>query len=101
MSGQAVTVNILGRNYRLTIGSEDEQHLREAANMINAQAKLYGQHYSYNDNQDLLSMVALSKITELLKIQSNLKYKDTTLIDKLNSIDSVLDSYLHPAQNSL
>lgn len=101
MEQQSVTVEIMGRSYKLTIPATDEKALRNAAQVINEQAKLYGKHFNYKDHQDLLTMAALSKVTELIKIQENLKYKDKELIEKLTEIDSVLEAYLHPAQNSL
>ncbi len=57
--------------------------------------------YAYNDHQDLLAMVALTQITQLTKIQNSLRYKDTDLAQKLQSIDSVLNGILHPDLNSL
>lgn len=97
----AASVTILGRTYRLRVAAEDEEALRKAAETIEAQAKNYGGMYAYNDHQDLLAMVALTQITQLTKIQNSLKYKDTDLAQKLQSIDSVLEGILHPTQNSL
>ena len=68
---------------------------------IEGQAKQYGSMYAYNDHQDLLAMVALTQITQLTKIQNSLRYKDTDLAQKLQSIDSVLDGILHPVESSL
>ena len=91
----------MGRTYKLRVAAEDEEVLRKAADAIEAQAKSYGSMYAYNDHQDLLAMVALTQITQLTKIQNNLRYKDTDLAQRLLSIDKVLDGILHPAQNSL
>ena len=97
----SASVNILGRTYRLRVAPEDESALRKAAEAIEAQAKSYGMQYAYNDHQDLLAMVALTQITQLTKIQNSLRYKDTSLAQRLQSIDCVLDKILHPTQNSL
>lgn len=96
-----VTVKILDRTYRLRIGKDSEQSLRQAAELIDTQAGMYGKNFAYQDHQDLLAMVALSQTTELVKMQDNLKFKDKELIDKLAEVDSVLESHLHPAQDSL
>lgn len=101
MESTTVTVNILGRNYRLKVIPQEEEFLQKAADLINEEAKLYGKNFNYNDHQDLLTMVALSKITELVKIQQNIQYTDNKLIEKLTDIDTVLENYLHPTQNSL
>ena len=103
METVSASVNILGRTYKLRVASEDEEALRKAANTIDTQAKSYGKQYAYNDHQDLLAMVALTQITQLTKIQDSLRFKDTDLAQRLQSIDSVLEQILHPtdAQNSL
>jgi len=95
------SVNILGRTYRLRVSTDDEAALRKAATAIETQAKQYGEMYAYNDHQDLLAMVALTQITQLTKIQDQLRFKDTDLAQRLLSIDEVLDGILHPTRNSL
>ncbi len=101
MDEQPVTVTILGRSYKLKIGSHDEEYLRAAAELINSQAKQYGQNFNYQDHQDLLAMVALGQITELTKLRANLTFKNEKLQNKLEDIDTALNEYLHPTQNSL
>ena len=99
-----MSVNILGRTYRLRVAPADEAALRKAADAIEKQAKQYGNMYAYNDHQDLIAMVALTQITQLTKIQDSLRFKDTDLAQRLQSIDSLLEGILHPtkeAQNSL
>lgn len=86
-----VSVSILDRKYKLNIAQEDEFFLRKAAQAIDNQAKSYGKLYAYKDHQDLLAMVALTQITQLTKIQENLRFKDTELIQKLSSIDQLLE----------
>ena len=78
-----------------------ESYLRKAAALIDSQARLFKKNFPQNDKQDLLAMVALTQVTELIKLQDSLKYKDEELIEKLKDIDSVLESHLHPTQNSL
>ncbi len=95
------SVNILGRTYRLRVAPGDEAALRKAAESIESQARQYGNMYAYNDHQDLLAMVALTQITQLVKVQDSLRYKDTELEQRLASIDQILDGILHPTQNSL
>ena len=101
METVSASVNILGRTYRLRVSADDEAALRKAAQSIESQAKQYGNMYAYNDHQDLLAMVALTQITQLTKMQDSLRFKDTDLAGRLQSIDSVLEGILHPTQNSL
>lgn len=101
METVSASVNILGRTYKLRVAAEDEEALRKAAEAISVQAKSYGQMYAYNDHQDLLAMVALTQITQLTKTQDSLRFKDTDLAQRLNTIDSIMEQILHPTQNSL
>lgn len=101
METVSASVNILGRTYKLRVAAEDEEALRKAAETIDRQSKNYGKQYAYNDHQDLLAMVALTQITQLTKIQDSLRFKDTNLAQRLQSIDSVLEQILHPTQSSL
>ena len=101
METVSASVNILGRTYRLRVAASDEAALRKAAQAIETQAKQYGGMYAYNDHQDLLAMVALTQITQLTKIQDSLRYKDTDLAERLQSIDSVLEGILHPTTESV
>ncbi|MBR1799492.1 MAG: cell division protein ZapA [Bacteroidales bacterium] len=101
MESVAASVTILGRNYKMRVSATDEEALRKAAAAIDEQAKSFGKQYAYNDHQDLLAMVSLTQITRLVKTQDQLKYKDTDLIERLQSIDNLLDQILHPSQHSL
>ena len=101
MENVSVAVKILERSYKLTIASSEESFLREAASLIDAQARLFNKQYGRRDAQDLLAMVALAQVTELMKIKENLKFKDTELAAKLTEIESILEKSLHPTQNSL
>lgn len=101
METVSVSVSILGRTYRLRVSPSDEAALRRAAQTIENQSKQYGTMYAYNDHQDLLAMVALTQITQLVKMQDSLRFKDTDLAERLQSIDSVIEGILHPTQNSL
>ncbi len=101
METVSASVTILGRTYRLRVAASDEEALRKAAQSIEAQAKQYGSMYAYNDHQDLLAMVALAQITQLTKIQDSLRYKDTDLAGRLQSIDNVLEGILHPAMGTI
>ena len=91
MSDIPATVHILDRPYKLRISPDDEQYLRRAAELIDAQSKSYGKLYAYNDRQDLLAMVALTQITRLLKLEGRQQFRDTKLETRLSDINRLLD----------
>ena len=101
METVSASVSIMDRTYKLRVAAADEEALRKAAVAIDKQARQYGGMYACNDHQDLLAMVALTQITQLTKMQDSLKFKDTELAQRLQSIDSVLEATLHPTENSL
>ena len=84
------TVHILNRPYRLKTNTDEEHFLRRAAELIDSQAKSYGRMYAYGDGQDLLAMVALTQITQLLKLQDKQQFRDTRLEDRLTEINQLL-----------
>ena len=81
----------MDRPYKLRISPDDEQYLRRAAELIDAQSKSYGKLYAYNDRQDLLAMVALTQITRLLKLEGRQQFRDTKLETRLSDINRLLD----------
>ena len=91
MSELPATIRILERPYRMRINSEDEQYLRQAAALIDSQANSYAKMYAHNDRQDLLAMVALTQITQLLKLQHKQQFRDTRLEGRLTEINQLLD----------
>ena len=98
MDKLSVTVTILERKYKLAIERKDEVYLRRAANLIDSQVKDYAKVYGHKDNQDLLSMVALSQITQLVKMYDDIKYKDNNLIQKLSELDVLLSEELEKTE---
>ena len=91
MSELPATIHILDRPYKMRINADDEQFLREAGVLIDSQAKEYAKMYAYNDRQDLLAMVALTQITQLLKLQHKQQFRDTRLEGRLTEINKLLD----------
>lgn len=92
MNETPVTVNILDRNYKLKAAPGDEEFLRSAAEKINSQIAAYKKAYAYQDFQDLLAMVAIAKTTQLNKLEHNLSTEQTTLRERLERLDNILDN---------
>ena len=92
MNELPVTVHILDRPYKLRVKPDDEQPLRKAAELINSQALNYGKMYAYNDRQDLLAMVALTQITQMLKLQDSQQFVNDKLESRLTDIKQLLDT---------
>ena len=87
-----ITINItlLDRPYRLSVARADEEKVRKAGNLINERIKYYSKHYAYKDAQDLLSMTALQFATSVVKMESELNFKDQHLERRLNDLNALL-----------
>ena len=79
MENVSVTVNILERPYKLSVAHEAEPYLRQAASLIDSQARLFRKQYGDRDKQDLLAMVALrKKLLSYLARENYAKYIELT-----------------------
>lgn len=92
MSELSIKVTIAGRTYPLTIDRDEEEQIRKAASLINANIKDLQDNYAVKDMQDLLSMTALQYAVKSVgetKVVESDKLKNA--FDELNS---KLDAYL-------
>lgn len=87
-----ITINItlLDRPYRLSVARADEESVRKAGKLINERVKYYSTHYAYKDVQDLLSMTALQFATSVVKMDSELTYRNQNLEHKLHDLNALL-----------
>ncbi|NWJ50398.1 MAG: cell division protein ZapA [Bacteroidetes bacterium] len=90
MAELTITLNLAGRNYRLTVDVSEEEVIRKAAHNLEGQLKAYAENFGYSDNQDLLAMVALHFAISSLKLEHELHYRDSQMAEKLQEIDKVL-----------
>ena len=69
---------------------ELEESVRKAGKLINERVKYYSAHYAYKDVQDLLSMTALQFATSVVKMDSELTYRNQNLEHKLHDLNALL-----------
>ena len=91
MNETSVTVTILDRRYKLKAAPGDESYLVSAAEKINAQIAAYKKTYAYQDYQDLLAMVSISKTTQLTKLEHTLNSQHDDLCERLERLDEIMD----------
>ena len=85
-----ININLLDRPYRLSVARADEEKVRKAGALINERIKYYSKHYSYKDVQDLLSMTALQFATSVVKMDTELTYRNQNLERKLEDLNNLL-----------
>lgn len=91
MDELSITINIANRPYRLKIKKEEEEVLRESAKKIELLSKEYAKNFHFNDNQDLIAMVALQLANNASSMEKNITFRDTEMTKKLKDIDAYLD----------
>ena len=87
----SIKINICDRYYPLRIDAKEEEGLRKAANQIKERVKYYTEHFSVQDKQDALAMVALEYAVELFK-QSSGENELGTIASRLSSLEQLLRS---------
>ncbi|MBP6978468.1 MAG: cell division protein ZapA [Bacteroidales bacterium] len=85
-----ITVNLANRPYNLKIRQKDEEIIRKAARKINELMNDYADIYAFNDQQDLLAMVALHFTAAAIHDENRLDSQDSGIVEKLSEIDQVL-----------
>jgi len=89
MDELSIKVNILGRNYPLTIARSEENTVREAAMLVNDLSNSLQENYSVPDKQDLLAMAALKIAVKSLNRKSS--DNEQQLISALEEVSHSLD----------
>ncbi len=90
MDKYLINITIAGRNYRLKVDNEEEEHVRAAANAINEKIEMFSGNYAFKDKQDLLAMTAISFVSEHMKLKSETEDNAIISVEKLNEIDEIL-----------
>lgn len=69
MSKRSIKVTLAGRIYPVSVNAEEEEKVREAAEMVENSVKNMQENFAVKDKQDLLAMTALQKTVALLEAQ--------------------------------
>ncbi len=97
----SVSVTVMGRRFTMKSSRANEAAIRRAADNLDKMIFRFQKSFGSRDMVDPVIMAALNVGTELEKMKENTAYKDHQLVNALEDIDSLLDEYLHPTQNSL
>ncbi len=83
---------IAGRPYKVDIVAEQEETVRKAANDLNNMIKDYAHRYQFEDQQDLLAMVALQFAHVAVDLESEKDFRESQMEQKLTEIDRLLEN---------
>jgi cell division protein ZapA (FtsZ GTPase activity inhibitor) len=94
MSEKSVKITIAGRTYPLTVDAKEEQAVIDAAKSINDRVAQLEKTYLVKDKQDLLAMTALQFASQYLNSKSKTVDNQDDLINNLNQVHGLMDSFL-------
>ena len=90
----SIKLYIAERYYPLKVDRNEEERLRKAAKLINVKILQYKEKkYTNKDVQDFMAMVSLQFATKYLECEE--KLDESPIIDKIDSINTDLDEFLH------
>jgi cell division protein ZapA len=73
MSDLKININILGREYPITITPEEEDRFKEANRLVEEKVNFFKDTVKINDIQDLLAMVAFDAVVDKLNSKTALE----------------------------
>ena len=88
----SIKLHIANLIYPMKIEPESEEDIRNAVKKIEDRLKFYEENYAIKDKQDLLAMCLIEHASKFESINNKNIVEDDGLTDKLNEIESILDS---------
>lgn len=92
MEELSIKIKIIDREYPMRVAPDEEERLRMAGRMVNEKFKFFRDQFGIDDKQDLLAMVAFDCLVERLKLENDKDHKSSTVDQKLNNLESLLNS---------
>ena len=89
-----IKVVIAGRPYKMNVQREQEELVRKAAGYVEDAINSFAHSYEYNDQQDLLAMIALQNAVGILEMEEKKDFREKEMELKLNEIDGILSTQL-------
>ena len=90
-----IKLSIADRVYPLTVDLSQEEGLRSASKKIDVMIKQFEENYAVRDKQDVLAMCALQFASQVEQKQIDNAINGEETIERLNTINSMLDNYLN------
>lgn len=88
----SIKLHIANRIYPMKIERKSEEHIRNAVKKIDERLKFYEENYAIKDKQDLLAMCLIEHASKFESVNNKNIVEDDGLTEKLNEIESILDS---------
>ena len=86
-----INLQMAGFTFPLTIAREDEEMVRSAAKQVESRLNDYAQHFPQLQKAQLITMAAYQFALESL--QANKRNDTTPFVEKVETLNKVLDGY--------
>ncbi|HMR45484.1 MAG: cell division protein ZapA [Bacteroidetes bacterium] len=94
METVSMLINVGNRQLNLKVPAADQENILKAEKLLNDKIAALRKSYAVNDNQDILAMCAFSIAGELISQQASGKKSENTRMEKLESLDALLNGFL-------
>lgn len=96
-----ITVTISDRTFSLRVPASQEATVRMAAQTLEKTIQQCKESFSRRDPLDYTIMAALTLATELQGLKETVARQEAQMTDRLSELNTLIEDYLHPTQNSL
>jgi cell division protein ZapA len=86
MSDLKININILGREYPITITPEEEDRFKEASRLVEQKINFFKDTVKINEIQDLQAMVAIDAVLDKLNSRSSLDQGNEKSSEQMRSL---------------
>jgi cell division protein ZapA len=90
----AIQIHVGNRELNIKVPAAEKENVLKAERLLNEKIAALKKNYAVNDNQDILAMCAFSLAGEMVGKQNSTLQADTTRMEKLDSLDELLNGYL-------
>ena len=94
MGELSIKIKIANRVYPLTVNAEEEEGIRNAAEIINQSIGDFERLYDVKDKQDLLAMAALKVATRNFDLEKKGILDSAGIEEDLIKVEQLLDQHL-------
>ncbi|MBE7509662.1 MAG: cell division protein ZapA [Bacteroidia bacterium] len=98
METVSMQIHVGNRELNIKVPVTEKENIIKAEKLINDKISALKRLYSVNDNQDILAMCAFSVAGELIGLQNAGAKNENVRLEKLESLDSMLNGYLSQPQ---
>ncbi len=94
METVSIQIHVGNREYNLKVPAAEKENILKAEKLLNDKLVTLRKTYAVTDNQDILAMCAFSLAGEMVGTQNTSHKTDTSRMEKLESLDDLLNGYL-------